>query len=142
MVPEVEDQFASWGFRFNSAKSATARTHAAATFAVGAQSTLKVQSLRLLVLGTLGLSRTNVIVVDVNSKTWSMPIVTLRRPGGHEGECGWPGLSEFASTSAEYRPIFLCLSQPLSKASPLPIRTKSMPLGGNLGNVGPPRSAW
>src|SRR5260370_37025201 len=64
MVPEVEDHLASCGFRFNRAKSATARTHAAATFAVAAQSMLKLQSLRLLVLGSLGLSRTNLIVVD------------------------------------------------------------------------------
>ena len=68
MVPEVEDHFASCAFRFNRAKSATARTHAAATFAVAAQSTLKVQSLRLLVVGTLGLSRTNLIVVDVTRR--------------------------------------------------------------------------
>jgi hypothetical protein len=64
MVPEVEDHFASCAFRFNKAKSATVRTHAAATFAVAALSMLKVQSLRLLVVGTLGLSRTNLIVVD------------------------------------------------------------------------------
>src|SRR5260370_38747121 len=64
MVPEVEDHLASCGFRFNRAKSATARTHAAATIAVAAQSRLKLQSLRLLVLGSLGLSRTNLIVVD------------------------------------------------------------------------------
>ena len=68
MVPEVEDHFAAGAFRFNRAKSATARTHAAVTFVVAAQSMLNVQSLRLMVVGTLRFSRTNLIVVDVTRR--------------------------------------------------------------------------
>jgi hypothetical protein len=79
MVPEVEDHFTFCAFRFNRTNSATARTHAAATFVVAAQSMLKVQSLRL-VVGTLGLSRTNLIVVDV-TKAFS-PACAVCSPTG------------------------------------------------------------
>jgi hypothetical protein len=75
MVPDVEDHFVPCVFRSNRTKSTAARIKAAVTFTVEAQSMLKVRSLCLLVFGNLGLSRTDLIVVDV-TKT-----ITFKNPG-------------------------------------------------------------